>query len=148
MSSFRDLFKKEDLQKIFKAGLNRGDVFIHDFPGIDHLKMFIVIGISRDIVFTCSVYINSKIHPFIARDAHLLSLQIPLLKSDNPFLDHDSYASCNSPIKSSSEVIQSKIDDKTCQVIGQICANDLGKITVTLKESGVLTVEEVQLYFS
>ncbi|MDQ6528409.1 hypothetical protein [Flavobacterium sp. LHD-85] len=148
MSKFRDLFGGDELQKIFNAGLSKGDVFLHDFPGIDHLKMFIVIGISQDIVYTCSVYINSSIHPFIAKDKKLLDLQIPILKSDNPFLHHDSFASCNSPIKSSSENIQSKIQDKSCKVIGKICAKDLAQITLALKTSGVLTVEEIELYFS
>lgn len=148
MSAFKDLLGNDKLQELFNAGLNRGDVFLHEFPGIDHLKMFIVVGISRDIVYTCSVYINSKIHPFISNNNDLLILQIPILRIDNPFLHHDSYASCNSPIKSTSMVIQNKILDKSCKVIGQICAKDLSRITIALKESGVLTVEEIELYFN
>lgn len=109
--------------------------------------MFIVVGISKDTVFTCSVFINSEIHPFIARNQKLFSLQIRILKSDNPFLDHDSYASCNTPIKSSAINVQNKITDKSCRVIGKICEKDVAIITSTLVYSGVLTPEEIELYF-
>ncbi len=68
MSSFRDILGRDKIQKIFNAGLEKGDVFISDFHGINHLKVFIVIGISKETVFTCSVFINSDIHPFIARN--------------------------------------------------------------------------------
>jgi hypothetical protein len=147
MSSFRDILGSDKIQKLFNAGLEKGDVFISDFHGINHLKMFIVIGISKETVFTCSVFINSDIHPFIARNKELFLLQVPILKSDNPFLDHDSFASCNSPIKSTAINIQNKITDKSCRVIGKICNKDVAVITSTLVNSGVLTPEEIELYF-
>ncbi|MDI6050923.1 hypothetical protein QLS31_13890 [Flavobacterium sp. XS2P24] len=147
MGSFKDLLGSGQIQKLFNVGLGKGDVFISDFEGIDHLKMFIVIGISKNTVLTCSVFINSEVHPFIARNQELLSLQIPILKSDNPFLNHDSYASCNSPIKSSTTNIQNKITDKSCRVIGKICEKDVTTITATLVNSGVLSPEEIELYF-
>ena len=44
--------------------IQRGDILLSDFAGIDHRKFFVVMGVSEDKV--CGFFfINSNIHPAI-----------------------------------------------------------------------------------
>lgn len=145
--SLGDSLKNSDKSKLFKMSLNTGDVFLKDFEGINHSKFFIVVGISRDRVFLCSIFINSNIHPSIMIKQHLLELQIPLKKQNNNFLKHDSFANCSTHIQMESESLSKWIADNSCKVIGSINKIDLTSIVDALKNSGLLTEEEVELYF-
>jgi len=59
---------------LFNKSLIKGAVFINKFDNIDHPKFFIVVGLSYDKIFTCSVYINSNIPPAIMKRQALLDL--------------------------------------------------------------------------
>jgi len=145
--SLGDLLGDSDKSKLFKMSLNPGDVFLKEFEGIDHKKFFIVAGISQDRIFLCSIYINSRIHPSVMQRQHLLELQIPLKKQNNPFLKYDSFANCSTPIPMESESLSVWISDESCKVIGSIHKPDLKFIIESLKNSGLLSEEEMELYF-
>lgn len=145
--SLGDLLGSSDKSKLFKMSLSAGDVFLKSFEGIDHPKFFIVAGISQDRIFLCSIYINSRIHPAIMQRQHLLELQIPLRKHDNPFLKYDSFANCSTPIPMESEPLSEWVSDESCKVIGSIHKPDLTTIIDALKNSGLLSEEEIELYF-
>ncbi len=146
--SLGDLLGTFDKSKLFKHSLNAGDVFFKEFEGIDHPKFFIVVGISQDKVFLCSIYINSNIHPSIMKRQHLLELQIPLKQSNNPFLKYDSFANCSTTIPMESESLSQWIANDSCKVIGSVSQDDLKLIIDTIKNSGLLSEEEIELYFS
>ena len=78
-----DLFGNSAKSKLFKQSIHVGDVFLKEFEGIDHPKLFIVAGLSQDRVYLCSIYINSRIHPSIMQRQQLLDLQVPLKKQHN-----------------------------------------------------------------
>ena len=137
----------EKQQEIYRNSLKAGDVFLKDFDEADHKKLFIIAGISGDKIFICSVFINSEIHPAIASKPYIHKLQIPLLKKRNSFLKHNSYANCSYPIFLNSEQIIMGIVEKTCKVIGNIHTQDLDFIQKALIESGLLTDEQLELYF-
>jgi hypothetical protein len=83
--------------------IQRGDILLSEFDGIDHRKFFVVMGVSADKV--CGFFfINSNIHPAIFNKQDQLNLQYPLLHRDYTFLKYDSFlcASC---------VIERKITD-------------------------------------
>ena len=72
MSGLADAFGDAAKRKLFDAGLSKGDIFLNKFDSIDHDKFFIVAGISGgDKIFTCSIYINSEIHPSLLRKPEL-----------------------------------------------------------------------------
>lgn len=146
--SLGDLLKPHDKSKLFKHSLRAGDVFLKEFEGINHPKFFIVAGISQDKIFLCSIYINSNIHPSVMKRQHLLELQIPLKQANNPFLKYDSFANCSTPIPMKAEALSQWITNNSCKVIGTISQNDLKTIVDTLKNSGLLSDEEMDLYFS
>ena len=145
--SLGDLLGNSDKSKLFRQSLNVGDVFLKEFEGIEHPKFFIVAGLSQDRVFLCSVYINSRIHPSIIQRQHLLELQVPLRKQNNSFLRYDSFANCSTPILMESEPLSEWVADNSCKVIGTVFKDDLNSIVGTLKNSGLLSEEEIELYF-
>lgn len=145
--SLGDLLKNSDKSKLYSQSLNLGDVFLKKFEGIEHPKFFIVAGLSQDRVFLCSVYINSDIHPSIIRRQNLLELQVPLRKQNNSFLNYDSFANCSNPIHMESTSLIEWVTDNSCKVIGSIFKEDLNTIKEALKNSGLLSVEEIKLYF-
>lgn len=135
-------------KSLYKSSLKTGDVFLKEFKEAEHKKLFIIAGISSEKVFICSVFINSEIHPSLSRKPNIHRLQIPLLKSRNKFLKHDSYANCSYLIYLKSEEITNSIIEKTCKVIGNIHMEDLKFIQTAIIESGLLTEEQIQLYFN
>jgi hypothetical protein len=145
--SLGDLLGNLGKSKLFKQSLNIGDVFLKEFEGIDHPKFFIVAGISEDRIFLCSIYINSGIHPSIMHKQYLLELQVPLKKQNNPFLKYDSFANCSTPIPMELEPLSQWVSEDSCKVIGSINDSDLNSIVNALKNSGLLSEEEIELYF-
>lgn len=133
-------------KKLFSIGLSKGDVFTGEFPEIDHEKYYIIIGLSADKVFTCSVYINSEIHKSLYVKPELFALQIPISKANNPFLDYDSFACCSTPLPINSEFIFNQKQAGKCRIKGRISQIDLEVITRAIKNSGLLSDEEIELY--
>lgn len=137
-----------DKQKdIYKKIIKTGDVFLKKFDEADHKKLFIVAGISSEKIYVCSVFINSGIHPSILHKPQLLKLHIPLFKSRNKFLNHDSYVNCSYPIFLNTEQIIDGLINSSCKIIGEICSEDLDLVQNALINSGLLTEDEIELFF-
>ena len=146
MSIF-DKLSKESQKELYKKSIKEGDVFLKDFEEADHKKFFIIAGISGDKVFVCSVFINSNIHPSIKNKQRLLALQVPLKKTLNPFLSYDSFANCAYPIPLETDTITTSIINGGCKVIGCIDPSDLDNVQQSLIHSGLLSEEQIDLYF-
>jgi hypothetical protein len=137
--------KNEDLLKLL---LEKGAVFLNQFDiPADHKKFFIVAGHSPDKVISCSVYINSNISPVILRNQTLLNLQVNIKGIKYSFLKHDSFACCSTPLFIKTENIMKWINNNKCKYIGCIDNEDIENITDTLINSGLLTDEEIELFF-
>jgi hypothetical protein len=136
---------KEELVKLL---VTKGSVFLNQFnTPKDHKKFFIVAGHSSDKIMTCSVYINSNIHPAILKNQFLLNLQVNIKGHKYSFLRHDSFVCCSTPLFIATENIMSWMNSNQCTYIGSIDDEDLGNIIQTLIQSGLLTEEEIELYF-
>lgn len=146
--SLGDLLENSDKSNLFGQSLNTGEVFLKKFEGIDHPKFFIIAGISKDRISVCSVYINSHIHPSIMQKQKLLDLQILLKKQNNSFLKYDSYVNCSDYISMKLNAISNWIADRSCKVIGSINDEELKSIRETLINSGLLTGEQIEEFFS
>lgn len=133
--------------KLYLGTLKKGDVLLKNFPESDHPEYFIIAGMNDTKVFVCSIFINSEIHPSLRNKPKQLKLQIPIMKAKNKFLKYDSYANCAYPIKLDGNQLASQINDGTCKTIGSIDSSDLGTIQQSLISSGLLTNEEIELYF-
>ena len=135
-------------KKLYQTSLSKGDVFLGKFDGIHHEKFFIIVGLSKDKVCICSVFINSTIPDFIFKKKELLNLQVLIKGVKYDFLKHDSFVSCNTQLKFEFSDMYQWIDNNKCKVIGKLDKEDLDNVTSTLINSGLLTIREIELYFS
>lgn len=138
----------EKHKQLIRQSINVGDVFLKKFAEAAHDKFFIIAGISKEKIYICSVFINSNIHPSVINKPNIHKLHIPLLKSQNDFLSHDSYANCSYPIPLDVDKITDGIINSSCKVIGNINQTDLGFIQKAIVGSGLLSEDEITLYFS
>ena len=141
------VINREVSDYLLKNTLSKGNVFLGEFSGIKHKKFFIVVGLSNDKLFLCSVYVNSSIPNFIYNKQELLNLQVPIKGAKYDFLKYDSFVSCNTQLKYEFADIKNWMNSGKCQYIGNIDNEDLSNITSTLIESGLLTQKEIDLYF-
>jgi hypothetical protein len=135
-------------KELFKLLITKGTVFLSQFDEPkDHKKFFIVAGHTTDRLITCSVFVNSNIHPAIMNNRYLLNLQVNIKGSKYDFLMHDSFACCSTPLFITTENIEKWTNENKCKYIGTIDGEDLENITVTLIKSGLLTEEETKTFF-
>lgn len=124
-----------------------GDVFLTMFEETEHTKFFSIVVISQVKICICSVFINSRIHPSVVNKPNIFKLYIPLLKVQNDFLSYDSFANCSYPIALEVDKITDRIMKRTCKVIGSVNKTDLEFIQNALIEFGLLSEDDITLYF-
>ena len=141
-------FKGVEKGELLKHTLSTGNVFLGDFKGIDHKKFFIIIGLSSEKIYFCSVYINSNIPKYIYSNKILLNLQVNIKGSKYDFLKYDSFVSCNDPLKYDVSDLVTWINNGICKYVGDIDTEDLENITTTVINSGVLKQKDIDTFFN
>lgn len=148
MAPIGDFLSNSDKDALFKSNLKKGDVFATDFIKVDdHEKYFIIVGLSPEKTYTCTVFINSRIHPSILRKPEILKLQIPITKNRNIFLDHDSFVCCSDFTPINFDKLQHLKNQGKCRALGTLHQDDLQIVIKTIVDSGLLTPDELRLYF-
>lgn len=137
MVSLSDLLGGDSVDKL---NMVPGTVLLGEMDGVDHLKFFVVAGVSNDRICVCSVVINSAINPFIMRRPHLLSRQVQILNEKYSFLSHDSYVNCAQPLKGTSNFF------KGYKRVGQLTDDDIKLVRKEIVQSGMLTANELNIY--
>ena len=126
--------------------IQRGDILLSEFDGIDHQKFFVVMGISEDKV--CGFFfINSNIHPAIFNKLEQLNLQYPLLHRDYSFLKYDSFLCASSVIERKLSDISEGIQNRTTSVIGCMKAEHVNDVLQMVRASKVISERHKKLYF-
>ena len=125
---------------VLRLNMIPGTVLLGEMAGVDHLKFFVVAGVSNDRICVCSVVIKSAINPFIMRRPHLLSRQVQILNERYSFLTHDSYVNCAQPWKGTADFFQ---DFKR---VGQLTDEDLKLVKQEIVLSGTLSANELRIY--
>lgn len=126
--------------------IQRGDILLSEFDGIDHRKFFVVMGISEDKV--CGFFfINSNIHPAIINKQEQLNMQYLLLQRDYEFLKYDSFLCASSVIERRLVDISEGIRNKTTQVIGHMKEEHITDVIKMVRESRVISERHKRLYF-
>lgn len=126
--------------------IQRGDILLSEFYGIDHQKFFVVMGISEDKV--CGFFfINSNIHPAIFNKQEQLNLQYPLLHRDYSFLKYDSFLCASSVIERKLSDISEGIQNRTTSVIGCMKAEHVNDVLQMVRASKVISERHKKLYF-
>ena len=126
--------------------IQRGDILLSEFDGIDHRKFFVVMGVSEDRV--CGFFfINSNIHPAIFNKQEQLDLQYPLLHRDYEFLKYDSFLCASSVIERRVEDISEGISNRSTQVIGRMKEEHIEDVMRMVRESKVISERHKRRYF-
>lgn len=126
--------------------IQRGDILLSEFDGIDHRKFFVVMGVSEDKV--CGFFfINSNIHHAIFNKQEQLDLQYPLLHRDYEFLKYDSFLCASSVIERRVEDISEGISNRTTQVIGRMKQEHIEDVVRMVRESKVISERHKRRYF-
>ena len=106
-------------KEIIENTIQRGDILLSDFEGIDHQKFFAVMGVSEDRI--CGFFfINSNINHFIFNKPELLNLQYPMRQQDYSFLRYDSFLSASSVKVRSLASLSEEILKGTTKIIGRM----------------------------
>lgn len=124
--------------------LYSGSVFLGPMPGVDHLKFYIIAGISGNRLCICSVVINSNINQFILKRPHLLKHQLEISPDKYSFLSHVSYINCATPFKLNSNIFA----NSDMKYVGILDKTDLQEVRRHIIDSGMLTAEEIEMFFS
>ena len=126
--------------------IQRGDILLSEFDGIDHRKYFVVMGVSEDKI--CGFFfINSNIHPAIFNKQEQLNLQYPLLHRDYQFLKYDSFLCASSVIERRVSDISESIQNRTTQVIGHMKEEHIADVIEMVRASKVISERHKKLYF-
>lgn len=126
--------------------IQRGDILLSEFDGIDHRKFFVVMGVSEDKV--CGFFfINSNIHPAIFNKQEQLNLQYPMLHRDYAFLKYDSFLCASSVIERKISDISEGIQNQTTQVIGRMKKEHIADVVEMVRASKVISDRHKRLYF-
>jgi len=134
----------KDILSLSPMNLFPGSVLLGPMPGVDHLKYYIVAGVSGDKLCVCSVVINSQINQFIQKRPHLLERQFEISDKNYSFLSHLSYVNCAQPIK----LKASLLSGNEFSLVGVLEEGDLSEIRTQIVASGMLTEEEIEMFFS
>ena len=126
--------------------IQRGDILLSDFAGIDHRKFFVVIGVSEDKV--CGFFfINSNIHPAIFNKQEQLNLQYPLRHQDYPFLKYDSFLCASSVIERKLSDISDGIKEGTTEIIGKMKDEHITDVLDMVRSSIVISERHKKMFF-
>lgn len=131
---------------VIASNIQRGDILLSEFDGIDHRKFFVVMGVSEDKV--CGFFfINSNIHPAIFNKQEQLDLQYPLLHRDYDFLKYDSFLCASSVIERSISDIADSIQNRTAQVVGHLKEEHISDVVKMVRASKVISERHKKMYF-
>lgn len=144
MAALKDILSEESFKAVKVSQIKPGSIFHGPMEGVDHGKFYIIAGISGDKYCVCTVVINSKINQFISNRPKLKERQIPILEKDYPFLDHDSFINCAQPLSTCSELLHEDL----YEFKDVLKSDDLSLVVKHIKESGALSEEEIDLFFT
>lgn len=126
--------------------IQRGDILLSEFDGIDHRKFFVVMGVSENSI--CGFFfINSNIHPAIFNKQEQLNLQYPLRHQDYPFLKYDSFLCASSVIERKLSDISDGIMNGTTEVIGRMKDEHIADVVDMVKNSIVISKRHKKMFF-
>lgn len=111
----RKLNEQYDMPKYYETELVVGCVLRMHVQDTNppKVKRFVVVGKSGDNINLATVFINSRIHPYIAEKPHLAESQVHIDPGQCSFIDHDSYIDCSKIVSRSFQDIISGISADT-----------------------------------
>lgn len=144
MVQFKDLLSDSSSRSVSLLQMSPGNILLGPMPNVDHEKFYIIAGVNVDKICVCSVIINSEINQFILKRPSLLARQMELSPEKYSFLSHRSYVNCAQPIKGTFEYFQAP----SFKLVGVLNKEDLMMVRQEIIKSGMLTDEEINIFFT
>lgn len=120
----------DHLNSVYEKTITPGVVVRYFDPRADKEKRVIVLGLDEEKVLVCYIRINSKLNTNIHKTAEQQSTQYLIKKEDyKTFIDHDSYADCNSLIECRLKDLIDYIKNVPDAILGNIDRDELDVIT-------------------
>lgn len=131
---------------IARLAIVRGAILLGHFDDIDHQKFFVVIGENENQLIGF-FFINSNIHNSIKQKQAQLEMQMPIKKSQYPFLKYDSWIGANKITTISKDKIASDIITKSTQIKGNLTDDDLSLLLDAIRSSKLFSKIEKETFF-
>lgn len=132
-----DLFPEEFRAEFSKRSLERGSViraqFVETHP--PKIKLYVVLGASKDKVVFGVVLINSRINPHLFRDPMIRSWHIPIACSDYEFLQHDSFIDCTQIFEKATPELLEAIKNAPEIVVGRLNEPDFNQVKTAIQHA-------------
>lgn len=132
---------------LHESFIQRGAILHSEiFEDIDHGKFFAVIGVSEGMI-AGFFFINSRIHPAIAKRPEQFAMQYPLKHSNYAFLKYDSFL-CATVIQKIpvDKLAETVADGKTIHV-GELTADDLTAVLHACRTSRLFRESDKRRFF-
>ena len=139
-----DFFSEEFRSEYASRSLEPGSIIRMHFRETNppKIKLFVVLGTSKDKVVLGVVLINSQINPQIFRSATVRAWHIPIMARDYDFLDHDSFVDCTQIFEKSTIELMKSVSETPQIVAGQLNNEDFQHIRQAIKNA--TTIAKVQ----
>lgn len=110
------------------------------------IKIFIVVGFTKDDVALGTVYINTELNNFIKRDHRLLSAQVKLDSNGREYLKHECFVDCSKIFKRSVAEVKSIIENDIEALAGELSPHDLITINRILQSTKTIAPAMKRLF--
>lgn len=133
--SLGDLFPEEFRREFSMRSVERGTVIRTHFTETNppKIKLFVVLGGSKDKIVFGVVLINSQINPHIFRSSALRSWHVPILSSDYEFLSHDSFIDCTQLFEKETTALLAAVSNSPEVVVGKLMESDFEAVSRAIK---------------
>ena len=139
-----DFFNGDLVRKAAERNVEPGNVIVCNIPLIDHPKF--LVPLSRRDNLVGGILINSNINWNVNSTTELAELQYPVLRRNNMFLDHDSFADCSQLFPQSYDALVDQLVSNSYTHIGKLVEDDLSEILRLVTASPTITKAELIRY--
>ncbi|MBR5982728.1 MAG: hypothetical protein IK025_03265 [Bacteroidales bacterium] len=124
----------------------RGSILNTSFEGIDHKKMFVIIGENDKSVFGF-FFINSNINKYIQDRQVLLDMQCILKRANYPdILEYDSFLDCHEIKTFDKQTLIAGYDNGTIAHIGNLIEDDIEIVLSVCRNSPLFSEYEKRTF--
>lgn len=146
MTSLGDCFPEHLRNDFAERKLEPGAVIRIPDTEAGKFKWHIILGLDHDKVMVGAVRINTDKNRNVFRTPELESFLYPLLKSKNPFLDHDSFVDCWSLLELPMHNYKKRLVRNPDSLLGVVNSDDYDVICSLISRSDNVTGNQLKKY--
>lgn len=132
--SLGDFFPDDLKNQFAKRNIDLGNAILIKIPdfSINYDKYIIVVAKDKVEENIAYVVINSEANPNVAYNSYLKSLHLKIDKTNNPFLEKDSFVDCSKLREFSIDSVVEFLKKNPERAVGNVSSNILKSIHITI----------------